>query len=224
MKLIIVESPTKKKTIQKYVGSDFIVAASVGHIRDIADQGEFNLGIDVTGGSFKPTYAVMKDKVNVVKSLKDLPAQIFIHIKYSKEEIISAINYAHLFNVKVYLTVNTLIKEKEFSSVLEYIKPFYEAGLDACIVQDLGLISVFKSNFPNMECHISTQAFATGLSSVRFYKSLGASRVVLARELSLKEIKYIKENKVKSIVLWKLDRISRSTEDFFGFTVSNIKA
>lgn len=113
---------------------------------------------------------------------------------FTDEEIISAINYAHLFNVKVYLTVNTLIKEKEFSSVLEYIKPFYEAGLDACIVQDLGLISVFKSNFPNMECHISTQAFATGLSSVRFYKSLGASRVVLARELSLKEIKYIKEN------------------------------
>ena len=113
---------------------------------------------------------------------------------FSNEEIISAIKYAHLFNVKVYLTVNTLIKEKEFSSVLEYIKPFYEAGLDACIVQDLGLISVFKSYFPNMECHISTQAFATGLSSVRFYKSLGASRVVLARELSLKEIKYIKEN------------------------------
>ena len=92
------------------------------------------------------------------------------------------------------MTVNTLIKEKEVSSVLEYIKPFYEAGLDACIVQDLGLISVFKSYFPNLECHISTQAFATGLSSVRFYKSLGASRVVLARELSLKEIKYIKEN------------------------------
>lgn len=113
---------------------------------------------------------------------------------FSNEEIISAIKYAHLFNVKVYLTVNTLIKEKEFSSVLEYIKPFYEAGLDACIVQDLGLISVFKSYFPNMKCHISTQALATGLSSVRFYKSLGASRVVLARELSLKEIKYIKEN------------------------------
>lgn len=113
---------------------------------------------------------------------------------FSNEEIISAIKYAHLFNVKVYLTVNTLIKEKEFSSVLEYIKPFYEAGLDACIVQDLGLISIFKSYFPNMECHISTQALATGLSSVRFYKSLGASRVVLARELSLKEIKYIKEN------------------------------
>lgn len=113
---------------------------------------------------------------------------------FTDEEIISAINYAHLFNVKVYLTVNTLIKEKEFSSVLEYIKSFYEAGLDACIVQDFGLISIFKSYFPNMECHISTQAFATGLSSVRFYKSLGASRVVLARELSLKEIKYIKEN------------------------------
>lgn len=113
---------------------------------------------------------------------------------FSDEEIIKAIEIAHLHGVRVYLTVNTLIKEKEFSDVLNYIEPFYEAGLDACIVQDLGLISVFKDKFPNMECHVSTQGFATGIESVRFYKKHGASRVVLARELSLKEIKEIKEN------------------------------
>lgn len=113
---------------------------------------------------------------------------------FSDEEIIRGISYAHLFGVKVYLTVNTLIKESEFEDTLSYISRFYESGLDACIVQDLGLISVFHEHFPDMELHISTQAFATDINSVRLYKSLGASRVVLARELSLQEIKYIKEN------------------------------
>ena len=113
---------------------------------------------------------------------------------FSDEEIVNAIIIAHLNGVRVYLTVNTLIKEKEFSDVINYIKPFYEAGLDACIVQDLGLISVFKDIFPKMECHVSTQGFATGSESVKFYKDLGASRVVLARELSLQEIKEIKAN------------------------------
>lgn len=113
---------------------------------------------------------------------------------FTDEEIIQAIKYAHAFNVKVYLTVNTIIKENEFSDVISYINPFYEAGLDACIVQDLGLISVFHNVFPDMECHISTQGFAIGKESVDFYKQLGASRVVLARELSLKEISEIKKN------------------------------
>lgn len=113
---------------------------------------------------------------------------------FTDEEIIKAIRIAHVFDVKVYLTVNTLIKEREFDDVIEYITPFYEVGLDACIVQDIGLISMFNTLFPNMECHISTQAYSTGLESVKFYKSLGASRVVLARELSLEEIKQIKKS------------------------------
>ena len=111
---------------------------------------------------------------------------------FSDEEIIRAIKVAHINNVKVYLTVNTLIKEREFDDVCNYIRPFYEAGLDGCIVQDIGLIVRFRDLFPEMECHVSTQGFATGLESVRFYKSLGATRVVLARELSLDEIWYIK--------------------------------
>lgn len=113
---------------------------------------------------------------------------------FTDEEIIKSIRLAHLSNVKVYLTVNTLIKEREFKAVCDYIRPFYEAGLDGCIVQDIGLIVRFRDLFPEMECHVSTQGFATGLESVRLYKSLGASRVVLARELSLEEIKYIKSH------------------------------
>lgn len=113
---------------------------------------------------------------------------------FTDEEIIKAITVAHIYGVKVYLTVNTLIKEREFNEACEYVKPFYEAGLDGCIVQDLGLISVFGEYFPKMECHISTQGFATGIDSVKYYKNLGAKRVVLARELSLDEIKAIKKN------------------------------
>lgn len=113
---------------------------------------------------------------------------------FSDEEITKAIEYAHLYNVKVYLTVNTLIKEREWDECISYIKKFYNSGLDACIVQDLGLISVFSECFPNMECHVSTQGFSTGLNSVLFYKRFGAERVVLARELSLDEIVTIKNN------------------------------
>ncbi len=111
---------------------------------------------------------------------------------FTDEEIIKGIHLAHSFGVKMYLTVNTLIKEREFKDVIDYIDKFYKEGLDACIVQDMGLISVFKKYFPNMELHVSTQAFVTGVESVRFFKELGADRVVLARELSLKEIKEIK--------------------------------
>lgn len=111
---------------------------------------------------------------------------------FTDEEIVRAIKVAHIYKVKVYLTVNTLVKEREFDDVCSYIRPFYEAGLDGCIVQDIGLIVRFRELFPEMECHVSTQGFATGIESVRFYKSLGATRVVLARELSLDEIMFIK--------------------------------
>lgn len=112
---------------------------------------------------------------------------------FSDEEILKAIKYAHLLNVKVYLTVNTLIKEREFKDVIAYITPFYEAGLDACIVQDIGLISAFRTCFPKMECHVSTQSFITSVNSARFFKNLGVTRIVLARELTLPEVIKIKQ-------------------------------
>ena len=98
---------------------------------------------------------------------------------FSDEEIIRAIKVAHLHDVKIYLTVNTLIKEREYKEVCDYIRPFYEAGLDACIVQDLGLISCFGTLFPNMECHISTQAFATGVNSVKLFIQTGVRGITV---------------------------------------------
>ena len=111
---------------------------------------------------------------------------------FSDEDILRAIDYAHLFGKKVYLTVNTLVKEKEFDAVCKFVRPFYEQGLDAVIVQDIGLIKRFTEIFPLMEVHASTQCFITGVESALFFKSLGCNRVVLARELSLKEIIDIK--------------------------------
>ncbi|MCQ2520382.1 MAG: U32 family peptidase [Lachnospiraceae bacterium] len=113
---------------------------------------------------------------------------------FSDEEIVKAIKYAHLFDIKVYLTVNTLIKQRELSDVVAYVKPFADAGLDAFIVQDIGLISLLKNAYPETEIHVSTQGFSTGINSVKYYKELGATRVVLARELTLNEIKAIKDS------------------------------
>lgn len=112
---------------------------------------------------------------------------------FSEEELVSAIRQAHIFGIKVYLTVNTLIKEQEFSELYEYLLPFYEAGLDGVIVQDMGVLSFLKQEFPELKLHASTQMTITGTYGAAFLKELGCGRIVPARELSLQEIKTIKQ-------------------------------
>lgn len=112
---------------------------------------------------------------------------------FSTEDLIACIRYAHLFGRKVYLTVNTLMKEEEMAELYAYIAPFYEAGLDACIVQDFGVFQYLKRNFPQMELHASTQMTLTGAYGAELLKDMGATRIVPARELSLQEIRHIKE-------------------------------
>lgn len=112
---------------------------------------------------------------------------------FSEEELIACIRYAHLFGRKVYLTVNTLVKESEFPELYEYMEPYYLAGLDGVIIQDMGVFSFLRDHFPGMELHGSTQMTITGEYGASFLKSQGACRVVPARELSLKEIQRIKE-------------------------------
>ncbi len=111
---------------------------------------------------------------------------------FTTEELIFCIRYAHLFGRKVYLTVNTLMKDFETEALGAYIAPFYEAGLDACIVQDFGAFQYLKKHFPQMELHASTQMTITGVNSTQLLKEMGATRIVPARELSLEEIKNIK--------------------------------
>lgn len=111
---------------------------------------------------------------------------------FSQEELIEALRVAHLFGKKIYLTVNTLVKENEMQELVPYIAPLYEAGLDGVIVQDIGVLKVLKESFPGLELHASTQMTITGVYGAEFMKSFGVCRVVPARELSLDEIRDIK--------------------------------
>ena len=108
-----------------------------------------------------------------------------------EEMMIRAIDYVHLHGAKIYMTVNTLVKEKELPDLYEYLKPYYEAGLDAVIVQDLGVFRYVREHFPKMDIHVSTQMTVTGKYSASKLKEMGAVRVVPARELTLGEIREI---------------------------------
>ena len=112
---------------------------------------------------------------------------------FTEDELLEAIDFAHLRGVKVYLTVNTLIKNSEFSKLYDYLLVYYKRGLDAVIVQDLGVVKAIHEYFPSMEIHTSTQMTVTGADGVRFLSQFGVTRVVMAREVSLAEMKRIHE-------------------------------
>lgn len=112
---------------------------------------------------------------------------------FTEEELLEAIDFAHLRGVKVYLTVNTLIKNSEFSKLYDYLLVYYKRGLDAVIVQDIGVVKAIHEYFPSMEIHTSTQMTVTGADGVRFLSQFGVTRGVMAREVSLAEMKRIHE-------------------------------
>lgn len=112
---------------------------------------------------------------------------------FSKEELIRAIELAHLYGKKIYLTLNTLIKEREWDTLTSFLRPIYESGLDGVIIQDLGLIDFMKTNFEGLELHASTQMTVTGVYGAKILKERGIVRVVPARELSLDEISEIRK-------------------------------
>lgn len=112
---------------------------------------------------------------------------------FTEEDLLEAIDFAHLRGVKVYLTVNTLIKNSEFSKLYDYLLVYYKRGLDAVIVQDIGVVKAIHEYFPSMEIHTSTQMTVTGADGVRFLSQFGVTRVVMAREVSLAEMKRIHE-------------------------------
>ncbi len=113
---------------------------------------------------------------------------------FNDEELINAINYAHIYGVKVYVTCNTLIYDREVDEFLKYIEFLHKNNVDAILVQDLGMLDLIRKTYPNLEVHSSTQMHIHNLSGTKLMESLGVKRVVLARETSLEEIKNIKEN------------------------------
>lgn len=113
---------------------------------------------------------------------------------FSDEEIQELVEYATLRDAKVYLAVNTLMKEQELNEAIDFIEKMYNIGVNAFIFQDIGLATYVKEQLPSIEMHCSTQLFAHSIKDVEMFKNAGFSRVVLARELSLEEIRKIKEN------------------------------
>lgn len=113
----------------------------------------------------------------------------------TEEQLLAAIDEAHIRDKRLYLTVNTLLKEKELSFQLyDFLKKFYERGLDAVIVQDMGVLHFIHRNFPVLPIHASTQMTLTMAQSANLLKEYGVTRLVTSRELSLKEIRTIREN------------------------------
>lgn len=113
---------------------------------------------------------------------------------FDEENMIKAVDYCHLYGVKVYITINTLLKESEIKEALEYAYLLYEIGVDALIVQDTGFINLLRKNLPDFEIHASTQMTVHNGEGALFLKNLGFKRIVLSRELSLEEIKHISKD------------------------------
>lgn len=112
---------------------------------------------------------------------------------FTAEEILRALHVAHFYGKKIYLTVNTLLKERELAMLPDYLAPFYEAGLDGVIVQDLGALRLMRVHFPGLSLHASTQMTVTGARGAALLKEAGISRIVPARELSVREVQRIRK-------------------------------
>ena len=111
---------------------------------------------------------------------------------FDRDQVLDAISYAHINGKKIYMTVNTLVKEREFGELYDFMFPFAEKRLDGVIVQDYGVMRFIRQEFPGVELHASTQQTVTGVHGARLLKELGCCRVVPARELCLEEMKRIR--------------------------------
>ncbi|MGM9876520.1 MAG: DUF3656 domain-containing protein [Bacilli bacterium] len=120
---------------------------------------------------------------------------------FNKEELLEATNYAHLYGVKIYVTVNTIIYNNEIEEFLDYIKYLYQIGVDALIMQDIGMISLVRKKFPNIDIHASTQIHNHNNEGIKLLKDLGVTRVVLDREMSLEDIEKINVDIEKEVFI-----------------------
>jgi len=140
---------------------------------------------------------------------------------FTNEEIVESIKYCHLYGVKLYVTVNTLIKESEVESVLDYITFLHKNGIDAVIMQDIGMINLIHNTLPNLEIHASTQCHTTSDESLKFLKSIGCKRAVLARELTLNEIRNLNTDIEREIFIHGALCVAYSGECLFSSAILN---
>ena len=142
-------------------------------------------------GSFEALKAAVQNGANAVYlGGKSFGARASAD-NFDREELKEAVKYCHIRGVRLFITVNTLIKQNEVEDFIEYIKFLYDIDIDALIVQDIGMAMMIKKLLPDFELHASTQMAAHSLEDVQYLKSIGFDRVVLARELTIEEIKEI---------------------------------
>src|SRR5687767_11363671 len=144
-------------------------------------------------GSFESLVAAVENGADAVY----LAGQHFGARKFARnftdEELRAGIDYAHVRGVKVFVVVNTLVFNEEFKDVVPFLALVREAGADAIIVQDLGVMRVLRELYPDLPLHISTQATVHNSKGVKFLEDLGAERAILAREMTLKDIAGMKQ-------------------------------
>lgn len=145
-------------------------------------------------GSFEALKAAVQNGANAVYlGGKDFGARASAN-NFDRDELKEAVKYAHIRGVQVFVTTNTLRKENEIEDFLEYAKLLYDIDVDAIILQDIGMARLIKRELPDFELHASTQMVAHSLEDVKYLESVGFDRVVLAREVTVEEIKYICDN------------------------------
>ena len=145
-------------------------------------------------GNFEKMKAAILYGADAVYLASDMFGMRAAADNFSLEELAEAVLYAHERSVKIYVTVNTMPHTCEYERLKKYLRAYDEMGVDALIISDIGVISLAKEIIPNMEIHISTQASIVSAQTATAFHNMGAKRVVLARELSLEEIKEIRAN------------------------------
>lgn len=143
------------------------------------------------GGSMESIYAAVQGGADAIYMGGTKFSARAYASNFGEKELIEVVTYCHMYKVKVYIAFNTLIKEEEFEEAIEYGKFLYKIGVDAIITQDMGLFKRLKEEIPDFEIHASTQMSIHNGEGAQFLKDQGFHRIVLSRELSLEEIKYI---------------------------------
>ncbi|MCF0110474.1 MAG: U32 family peptidase, partial [Erysipelotrichaceae bacterium] len=140
-------------------------------------------------GSKEALIAAVQNGANAVYLAGQLYGARAYANNFNEKEIVEAISYCHAYDVKVYVTMNTMLYTNEIEEAYQYAKFLYEHGADAILVQDFGLLWLLRTRLPDCAVHASTQMHAHNLNAVKYLKSLGVQRIVIARETPLELMK-----------------------------------
>ena len=160
----------------------------MGNVDEAFNAGTGEMELLSPAGSFEGLKAAVSAGADAVYLGGDRFGARAYARNFSPEELLAAIDYVHLRGKRLYLTVNTLLKNTELKDVVPYLEPLYEQGLDAVLVQDFGVLKRIHEAFPDLPIHASTQMTVTGSRGMNFLSQFGVTRVVPARELSLEEL------------------------------------